>query len=46
MSNVWLIAIIVGSVIIAGLAFYAGMLLMQLKQQKQAHFCGDRGKLN
>ncbi|NQY63195.1 MAG: DUF2489 domain-containing protein [Alteromonadaceae bacterium] len=36
MLNVWLIAILVGIIIISSLAFYAGKLLMQLKQQKQA----------
>lgn len=36
MLNVWLIAIIVGTIIILSLALYAGKLLMLLKQQTQA----------
>ncbi|NQY37140.1 MAG: DUF2489 domain-containing protein [Alteromonadaceae bacterium] len=36
MLNVWLIAIIVGTIIIVSLALYAGKLLMLLKQQTQA----------
>ena len=36
MSTGWIIALIVGAIIIAGLSFYLGRLLMQLKQVKQA----------
>ena len=36
MSIGWIIALIAGSIIIAGLSFYLGRLLMQLKQIKQA----------
>jgi len=50
MSNTWLIAIVIGSIIIAGLAFYAGKLLMllkaQTKQQKGAHEQHQRGLKN
>lgn len=35
MSTAWIIAFIVGAIIIAGLAFYAGKLLFQLKVQNQ-----------
>lgn len=34
-SNPWFYAFVLGLLIIAGLAYYAGKLLMQLKQQKQ-----------
>lgn len=36
MSTTWIIAILIGATIIAGLAFYLGRLLMQLKQVKTA----------
>ncbi|MEO2268762.1 DUF2489 domain-containing protein [Pseudoalteromonas pernae] len=35
MSAVWLIAIIIGTLIIAGLAFYAGRLLWQVREQNR-----------
>lgn len=35
MNTAWIIAIIIGALIIAGLAFYAGKLLWQLKVQKE-----------
>lgn len=35
MSSVWIIALIIAVAIVAGLAFYAGKLLFQLKVQKQ-----------
>ncbi|WP_440054407.1 DUF2489 domain-containing protein [Pseudoalteromonas sp. T1lg65] len=35
MTTAWIIAIIIGAIIIAGLAFYAGRLLWQLKVQKE-----------
>ncbi|KID58993.1 periplasmic/membrane protein associated with [Pseudoalteromonas luteoviolacea] len=34
MSMIWVIALVVGALIVAGLAFYAGKLLWQLKVQK------------
>ena len=36
MSTAWLIALIIGSAIIAGLSFYLGRLLMMIKQNQQA----------
>ena len=36
MSTGWIIALIIAALIIAGLSFYLGRLLMQLKQVKQA----------
>lgn len=36
MSTGWIIALIVAALIIAGLSFYLGRLLMQIKQVKQA----------
>ncbi|MEI5639853.1 MULTISPECIES: DUF2489 domain-containing protein [unclassified Pseudoalteromonas] len=35
MNSAWIVALIVGALIIAGLAFYAGKLLWQLKVQKE-----------
>ncbi|KZN64079.1 DUF2489 domain-containing protein [Pseudoalteromonas luteoviolacea] len=35
MSTLWIIALLVGALIVAGLAFYAGKLLWQLKVQKE-----------
>ncbi|MCF6438512.1 DUF2489 domain-containing protein [Pseudoalteromonas luteoviolacea] len=34
MSTIWVVALVVGALIVAGLAFYAGKLLWQLKVQK------------
>lgn len=34
MSTIWIVLLIIGSLIIVGLAFYAGKLLQQVKQQK------------
>lgn len=35
MNAIWVIAIIIAAAIVAGLAFYAGKLLFQLKVQKE-----------
>ncbi|NUZ12139.1 DUF2489 domain-containing protein [Pseudoalteromonas sp. McH1-7] len=35
MNTAWIVALFIGAVIIAGLAFYAGKLLWQLKVQKE-----------
>lgn len=35
MSSMWTIAVILGALIIAGLAFYLGRLLMQIKQAEE-----------
>lgn len=35
MSTTWIIAYIIGGIIVAGLAFYLGRLLMQIKQVEQ-----------
>lgn len=36
MTTTWLILLVIGVLIIVGLAFYAGKLLWQVKEQKQA----------
>ena len=36
MNSMWIIAIVIGALIIAGLAFYAGRLIWQVKEQNQA----------
>ena len=52
MSALWLIAMIVGVVIIAGLAFYAGRLLWQVREQnrlveqKRAEYAQKRAARN
>lgn len=45
MTEYWLYLLIIGALIIAGLAFYAGMLLKQVKRQQQQQKVAEKEHL-